>query len=81
MSLEDLRRKIDETDTQIVRLIAERIRISEEIGEEKKRQESLALAQSLGMGIDPFYQVQPCFWAGYQAVDNPKFCFTTYPES
>ncbi len=38
MSLEDLRRKIDEADAKIVSLIAERIRISEEIGEEKKRQ-------------------------------------------
>jgi len=38
MSLEELRRKIDETDAKIVRLIAERIRISEKIGEEKKRQ-------------------------------------------
>ena len=38
MSLDELRRKIDETDDKIVRLIAERIRISERIGEEKKRQ-------------------------------------------
>ncbi len=38
MSLEELRRKVDEADTKIVRLIAERIRISEEIGKEKKRQ-------------------------------------------
>ncbi len=38
MSLEDLRRKIDEVDAQIVRLIAERIKVSEEIGKEKKRQ-------------------------------------------
>ncbi len=38
MSLEDLRRKIDETDTQIVRLIAERLRIAQEIGKEKKKQ-------------------------------------------
>jgi len=38
MSLEDLRRKIDETDTKIVRLIAERIRIAQEIGKEKKKQ-------------------------------------------
>ncbi len=38
MSLEDLRRKIDEADAKIVRLIAERIRISEEIGKGKKRQ-------------------------------------------
>ena len=37
MSLEELRKKIDKTDDKIVRLIAERIRISEEIGEEKKR--------------------------------------------
>ncbi len=36
MSLEDLRKKIDETDSRIVRLIAERIRISEEIGMEKQ---------------------------------------------
>ncbi len=38
MSLEDLRRKIDEADTKIVQLIAERIRIAQEIGKEKKRQ-------------------------------------------
>ncbi|MFC2022016.1 prephenate dehydratase [Chloroflexota bacterium] len=38
MSLEELRRKIDEADTKIVRLIAERIRIAEEIGGEKRKQ-------------------------------------------
>jgi len=38
MSLEDLRQKIDEADTKIVKLIAERIRITEEIGREKKKQ-------------------------------------------
>ncbi len=38
MSLEDLRRKIDETDTKIARLLAERIRIAQEIGKEKKEQ-------------------------------------------
>ncbi|MFC1892432.1 chorismate mutase [Chloroflexota bacterium] len=38
MNLEDLRRKIDDTDAQIVRLIAERIRTAEEIG--KKKQEA-----------------------------------------
>ncbi len=38
MSLEELRKKIDEADTKIVKLIAERIRIAEEIGREKKRQ-------------------------------------------
>ena len=38
MRLEDLRRKIDETDAKIVELIAERIRIAEEIGEKKKGQ-------------------------------------------
>ena len=37
MKLEDSRRKIDETDTNIVKLIAERIRIAQEIGEEKKK--------------------------------------------
>ena len=37
MSLEDLRRKMDEADTKIVRLVAERIRIAEEIGREKKK--------------------------------------------
>ena len=36
MSLEDLRKKIDEVDAKIVRLIGERIRIAEEIGKEKK---------------------------------------------
>ncbi len=38
MSLEELRKKIDGLDAQIVSLIAERIRISEDIGEEKRRQ-------------------------------------------
>jgi chorismate mutase/prephenate dehydratase len=38
MSLDELRKKVDETDAKIVKLIAERIRISEEIGKEKKRQ-------------------------------------------
>ena len=37
MSLEDLRQKIDETDTKIVKLMAERLRIVEEIGKEKKK--------------------------------------------
>ena len=36
MSLEDLRGKIDEVDTRIVRLIAERTRIAQEIGERKR---------------------------------------------
>ena len=36
MSLEELRRKIDGADRKIVELIAERIRIAEEIGREKK---------------------------------------------
>lgn len=35
MSLEDLRKKIDETDAKIVKLIAERMRIAEEAGREK----------------------------------------------
>ena len=38
MSLEELRKKIDEADTMIVKLIAERIRIAEEIGREKRKQ-------------------------------------------
>ena len=38
MKLEDLRKKIDEADTEIVRLIAERIRIAKEIGGEKRKQ-------------------------------------------
>ena len=38
MSLDELRGKIDEVDAEIVRLIAQRIRIVEEIGEEKKKQ-------------------------------------------
>jgi len=36
MSIDDLRKNIDDIDTQIVRLIAERIRIAEKIGEEKR---------------------------------------------
>lgn len=38
MGLEDLRKKIDEADTQIVKLIAERLRIAGEIGKEKRQQ-------------------------------------------
>lgn len=38
MSMEDLRKNIDEVDAQIVKLIGERIRIAEEIGKEKKEQ-------------------------------------------
>jgi chorismate mutase/prephenate dehydratase len=37
MSLEDLRKMIDETDKNLVRLLAERTRIAAEIGEEKKK--------------------------------------------
>ncbi len=37
MNLDDLRKKIEEVDATIVRLIAERIRIAEEIGQEKKQ--------------------------------------------
>jgi chorismate mutase len=38
MDLEELRKKIDDADNRIVRLIAERVRIAAEIGEEKKKQ-------------------------------------------
>ena len=38
MSLEELRKKIDETDARIVGLIADRIKIAEEIGKEKRKQ-------------------------------------------
>jgi chorismate mutase len=38
MSLEELRKRIDDADVDIVRLIAVRTRIAGEIGEEKKRQ-------------------------------------------
>ena len=38
MSLENLRKKIDIIDTEIVRLISERVRIAQEIGEEKRAQ-------------------------------------------
>ncbi len=37
MSLEDLRKKIDETDTKIVELIGERTRIAKEIGKKKEK--------------------------------------------
>jgi len=37
MKLEDLRKKIDDTDASIVKLIAERMRIAQEIGAEKKK--------------------------------------------
>ncbi|MBU2609312.1 MAG: chorismate mutase, partial [Chloroflexi bacterium] len=36
MNLDDLRKKIDETDAQIVRLIAERLRIAEDVGKNKR---------------------------------------------
>ena len=36
MRIDNLRRKIDETDAKIVKLIAERIRAAEEIGKEKQ---------------------------------------------
>ena len=38
MSLEDLRKKIDDTDAEITRLIAERIRITQEVGAWKKEE-------------------------------------------
>ena len=38
MSLEALRKKIDEADDRIVRLLAERMRIAQEIGGEKSEQ-------------------------------------------
>jgi len=38
MSLEELRKRIDELDASIVRLLAERIKISEQIGSEKREQ-------------------------------------------
>ena len=37
MSLDDLRKKIDETDAKIVKLMADRIRIVREIGDQKKK--------------------------------------------
>ena len=37
MSLEDLRKKIDETDAKIVKLIAERMKIAEQTGKEKEK--------------------------------------------
>ncbi|TET26380.1 MAG: prephenate dehydratase [Dehalococcoidia bacterium] len=38
MSLENLRKKVDEIDAGIIKLIGERVRTAEEIGREKKRQ-------------------------------------------
>ncbi|MFC2005960.1 prephenate dehydratase [Chloroflexota bacterium] len=38
MSVEELRKKVDEADAQIIRLIAQRVRIAEEIGREKRKQ-------------------------------------------
>ena len=38
MSLDDLRKQVDQTDAQIVNLIAERIKIAQQIGEEKRKQ-------------------------------------------
>ncbi len=37
MSLEDLRKKIDEVDNKVVKLLAERMRIVEQVGTEKKK--------------------------------------------
>lgn len=39
MSLDNLRKQIDETDASIARLVAERIKLAERIGREKDRQE------------------------------------------
>jgi chorismate mutase/prephenate dehydratase len=41
MNLDDLRKKIDETDARLVELIAERIKLAEEIGQGKKEQKRL----------------------------------------
>lgn len=41
MNLEDLRKKIDDVDARIVALIAERVRIAEEIGRGKREQNKL----------------------------------------
>ncbi len=41
MSLEDLRKKIDDLDARIATLIGERVKIAEEIGNEKKEQNKL----------------------------------------
>ena len=41
MSLEDLRKKLDDVDARIVELIGERIRIAEEIGQDKKERNKL----------------------------------------
>ncbi|MFC1899700.1 prephenate dehydratase [Chloroflexota bacterium] len=58
MSLEELRKKIDEADNKIVRLLAERIRIAREIGREKNdtsqqvrdpRREKLVLEKVRGL--------------------------------
>jgi chorismate mutase/prephenate dehydratase len=38
MSLDDLRKKIDEIDARIVALIADRVKVAEEIGQDKKEQ-------------------------------------------
>ena len=38
MKIEELRNKIDETDARIVKLIAERMRIAQEIGKKKRKQ-------------------------------------------
>ena len=38
MRLEDLRRQIDEVDSKIVKLIAERVKIAEEVGRKKRKQ-------------------------------------------
>ena len=40
MSLEDLRKQIDEADASIVKLVAERIKIAQEIGREKNRRKA-----------------------------------------
>ena len=40
MSLENLRKQIDEADASIVKLVAERIRIAQEIGREKNKQKT-----------------------------------------
>ena len=51
MSLDDLRKKIDEIDARIVELIGERIKVAEEIGQDKKENKKLIEDREREQGV------------------------------
>ncbi|MBI4180701.1 MAG: prephenate dehydratase [Chloroflexi bacterium] len=72
MSLEDLRKKIDETDTRLVRLIAERIRTVEKIGKEKMKQgkqiEDIAREQRVLENVKTVAREEKISQAGIESI-------------